>query len=80
MYNEGEEVCTNAIPAYWFLKGEDDTPSRAHLFETHADMLTVYFHGQFREGITLYTLGSLWHAFQFHEGQKYWQRMPRYDY
>lgn len=67
-------------PVYRRLRIEDGTPSRAHLRETHADMLPAAFHGQLRDGLTLFTLGSVYRAFPFRDKEKEWERMGRYHY
>lgn len=60
----------NVLPVYRGLESEEDTPSRAHLCETHADILPAACHGLLRYCITLFIFGSVYRAFPFCEKEK----------
>lgn len=68
VFDHTEEVWMSFLPVYRWLGTEEDITSRAHLHETHIDMLPATCHVQLKEGITLCTLGSVYRAFPFRDG------------
>lgn len=70
MLDYTEEVWMNLVNVYRRLGSEEDTPSRAHLLETHAYMLPTARYGQFRYLITLRTLRSLYQTVPFRGREK----------
>lgn len=75
-------LCSTREKKFGFqrLGGAEDALSRAQLRNYHANMLPTAFHEQFRDGITLCTLDSVYQAFSFRDRVWNWQRMRRYVY
>lgn len=60
LFGEEEEVWMNVLPVCRRLGIEKGTLSLTHLRDNDADMLSASCREQFREGITLCTLGSVY--------------------
>lgn len=63
------------LPVYRHLGSKKDTANRAHFQDTHDDMLRATYHGQFRDRVTLCTMGSVYHNFPSHHRDDDWQIM-----
>lgn len=73
--NNTEDVWIKLIHAYQWLEIEEDSSRRAHLHDTHADMVPASCHGQFKYGATLCRMGSVYGTFPLPDREHEWQRM-----